>query len=150
MQEHADDARLSRELSTLRADVPIEKGWESLEVREPDRERLRGLYERLGFTRLLDALDADADSGSQANANPDSSPSSDRPSASVPIEILRDEASLGVLGRRLADSGQCAMHAVTSEGSAVSRRLIGLALASPDAPTTYLAISGDGLFPRWG
>lgn len=150
LQEHADDARLSRELSILRADVPIEKGWKMLEVREPDLERLRSLYKQHGFTRLLDALDADADSSSDANSKSEVASSSDRPTTSAPVEILRDDAALGALGRGLADSKQFAMHAVTGEGSAVSRRLFGLAVSRPETPTTYVAISGDGLFDREG
>jgi DNA polymerase-1 len=146
LQEHADDARLSRELSILRADVPMEKGWEALEVCEPDRQRLRDLYKKLGFTRLLDALDAEDDVGSDSDA----ASSSESSAARVPVEVLRDDAELGELGRRLTDSKRFALHAVTNEGSAVSRRMSGLAVASLEAPTVYLALCGDGLFDREG
>lgn len=142
LQHHADDARLSRELSVLRADVPLGRGWEALEVCEPDRERLRSLYKQLGFTRLLDALDADADS--------EAASSSEAPADRVPVEILRDDAELGALGRRLADAKRFVLHAVASEGSAVSRGMLGLAVASPEAPTVYLAIRGEGLFDAEG
>ena len=144
LQEHADDARLSRALSVLRADVPLDKGWEALEVSEPDRPRLRGLYEQLGFTRLLDALDADDDSNSDA-VRP-----AREPVARVPVEVLRDDAELAALGERLANANRIVLHAVASEGSAVSRRLIGLAVASQEAPTVYLTICGEGLLDREG
>jgi DNA polymerase-1 len=148
LQEHAEDARLSRELSILRADVPLDNGWEALEIREPDRERLRGLYRKLGFTRLLDALDAEADSGS--NSDSDATSPSETSVAGVLVEILRDDAELAALGRRLADSKTLALHAVASEGSAVSRRMSGLAVASPEMPTVYLAVRGEGLLDRDG
>jgi len=146
LQQHAADARLSRELSILRADLPIKKGWETLEVREPDGERLRSLYKRLGFTRLLDALDADADASSDSVA----ASSSAAPIANGPLEVLSDEAALDALGRRLAGAERIALHAVTTDGSAVSRRMSGLAVASPGAPTAYLAVCGEGLFDREG
>ena len=144
LQEHADDARLSRELSVLRADVPLGEGWEALEVREPDRDRLRSLYKQLGFTRLLDALDADGDSSSDAVTSPEAL------AVRVPVEVLRDDKELAALGRRLASVKRFVLHAVTSEGSAVSRRVLGLAVASPEAPTVYLAICGEGLLDREG
>jgi DNA polymerase-1 len=68
----------------------------------------------------------------------------------VPVEILRDDAELGALGRRLADARRFVLHAVASEGSAVSRGMLGLAVASPEAPTVYLAIRGEGLFDAEG
>jgi DNA polymerase-1 len=145
--EHADDARLSRELSVLRGDVPIEKGWASLEVCEPDRDRLRGLYKKLGFTRLLDALDAEVAVAPDSTA----APTSETPAtAREPVEVIRDDAELDAFGRRLTDSKRFALHAITNEGSAVSRRLSGMAVASPEAPTAYLALCGDGLFDREG
>ena len=55
--EHAEDARLSKRLSTLRTDVPLPLELADARRQEPDREKLRELYERLGFTRLLEALD---------------------------------------------------------------------------------------------
>jgi len=148
LQQHADDARLSRELSILRADVPLEKGWEALEVQVPDRERLRVLYRKLGFTRLLDVLDEEANSDS--NSESDAESSSEAPAARVPVEILRSDAGLAALGRRLADSKRFALHAVANAGSAVSRRMSGLAVASREAPTVYLAVRGDGLLDREG
>jgi DNA polymerase-1 len=146
--EHADDARLSRELSILRADVPLDDGWEGLGVREPDRERLRGLYKKLGFTRLLDGLDAGDDSGSSSEF--DTASSSQSPAAQVPVEILREDGELAALSRRLTDSKTFALHAVTNEGSAVSRRMSGLVVASPEMPTVYLAVRGEGLLDRQG
>ena len=46
---HADDARLSKQLSTLRSDVPLDLDWDGLAVAEPDREKLRELYSDSGL-----------------------------------------------------------------------------------------------------
>ena len=48
----ADEARLSRELSTLRSDVPLDGGWKALERAEPDVTALRALIEAFDQERL--------------------------------------------------------------------------------------------------
>ncbi len=149
--EHADDARLSRELSTLREDVPIEAGWAGLDRQEPDYERLRALYKKLGFTRLLDGLGpAEATVGEEAGAAVDAAPPT-APAVETEVEVIRDDAALGALAGRLASAACVGIHPVTSDGTAVSRRMIGLALTTNEGPAAaYLAIGGDGLLDREG
>ncbi len=142
LQNHADDALLSRELSVLRGDVPIEGGWPALEIVEPDRERLRSLYKELGFTRLLDGLETSAEPASESEAASKESPPRGE------VEILSDASALVELGRRLAGADRIALQLVTSPGSAVSRRLIGLAVSSAGASASYLPVKGEGLFDR--
>jgi DNA polymerase-1 len=54
---HADAAKLSRELVTIRRDVPVDLGVDDLEVRDRDEDRLRRLYTDLEFHSLLQRLD---------------------------------------------------------------------------------------------
>jgi len=138
LQEHADDARLSRELQTLRSDVPVEAEWSGLEFAPPDVEKLRELYQRLGFTRLLDGLDAKADAP----------PTTEKPREAV--EILREEDALASLGVRLAKAEHIALHMVASAGSAVSQRLKGIAIAADAEAPVFLALRGDGLLDQQG
>jgi DNA polymerase-1 len=58
LQTQADRARLSRRLATLRDDVPLDFDFAHLALPAPDAESLRALYRRLGFTRLLEELEA--------------------------------------------------------------------------------------------
>ena len=149
--EHADDARLSRELSTLRADVPIEAGWAGLERREPDTERLRELYRKFGFTRLLDVLETSDGAGSAGGEGAGSEALAGEAAApGVEVDVIRQDAALAALGERLASAARIAIHPVASEGTAVSRRMLGLALTTEDAPVAYLALEGDGLLDREG
>ncbi|HDK38200.1 MAG TPA: DNA polymerase I, partial [Thiolapillus brandeum] len=48
---------LSKELTTIKTDVPLDLRPEQLQPRPPDVERLRTLYERIEASRLLAALD---------------------------------------------------------------------------------------------
>ncbi len=56
LQEHKDDAVLSRELVRLCYEVPLDKTVEDLQIAEPDAERLRSLFQELEFNRLLNDL----------------------------------------------------------------------------------------------
>src|SRR5918997_1072636 len=62
LTEHADDARLSKQLATMVHDVPIELDLQAELTREPDRSRLRELFRefelRDPLRRLEEALDA--------------------------------------------------------------------------------------------
>ncbi len=48
---------LSKQLVTIRTDVPLDLGPDDLTLREADVERLRGLYQRYGFSAALRELD---------------------------------------------------------------------------------------------
>src|SRR6478672_4731962 len=50
--EHAENARLSKELVTIRDDLPVSLDLESLKVKEPNYPRLRALYSELEFHSL--------------------------------------------------------------------------------------------------
>ncbi len=55
---HEADARISRELVTLKADVPIEFDREQVRYGGANLEELRKLFVELEFTRLLDQINA--------------------------------------------------------------------------------------------
>lgn len=50
--EHAENARLSKELVTIREDLPVPFDLESLKVKQPDHHRLRDLFIELEFHSL--------------------------------------------------------------------------------------------------
>ncbi|MEO0558412.1 MAG: DNA polymerase I [Bacteroidota bacterium] len=53
MMNHADDARLSRQLVTILTDVELDLDWHTLRRTDPDMDALNALYDRVGFgTRL--------------------------------------------------------------------------------------------------
>jgi len=53
---HAEEARLSRQLATLRRDVPLPCNLEDLRYRPPDPGALRAVFTRLGFQKLVREL----------------------------------------------------------------------------------------------
>jgi DNA polymerase-1 len=59
LQEHADQARLSRQLTELKAEVPLAVDLEALHPGPPDRETLRRLFVELEFSKLTKELGFD-------------------------------------------------------------------------------------------
>lgn len=57
LQQYADAARLSRELVTIRRDVPIALDLDALRVRMPDVERLTQLFTELEFRSLIPRME---------------------------------------------------------------------------------------------
>jgi DNA polymerase-1 len=69
--EHADNARLSKELVTIRDDLPVPFDLESLRIKEPDHHRLRDLFIELEFHSLAkdSAVQAPAEQKPQQSVN---------------------------------------------------------------------------------
>ncbi|MGE4653212.1 MAG: DNA polymerase I [Myxococcota bacterium] len=87
-----DSARLSRELATLRADVPLDGDWPDWRRVEPDVEALRPLYQRLGFTRQLEALGGEG------------APGEEDASAAVEVERIEGIPALSELAEQMQQS----------------------------------------------
>ena len=151
--EQADEARLSKQLATLRNDVPLGAELDDLATRSPDRALQRELYRRLGFTRLLDALDAAAsaqsgESGESATSGEAgaASASSEAPAhAPVELAVLTDAGSVREFVGARDNEAPLSLFAVISEGSAVDARLVGLALATDGDRAGYVPAVGEGL-----
>lgn len=58
MEANREKAFLSRELATIVTDVPLDFNPEDYKVKNPDREALRKIFERLEFRSLLEKLSA--------------------------------------------------------------------------------------------
>ena len=67
--EHAEMARISRELVRLRLDVPVETGLEALELRPPDGPKLIGFLKAMEFSSLTRRV-AEATSTEAAEIEP--------------------------------------------------------------------------------
>ncbi|MBI5758051.1 MAG: DNA polymerase I [Planctomycetales bacterium] len=58
LKKFADQARLSRDLVTLRRDLPLTVDWDAARVGHHDRERLVRLFQQFGFRRFQDEVKA--------------------------------------------------------------------------------------------
>jgi 5'-3' exonuclease len=57
LQDGKEQAFLSRQLATVRVDVPIEVGLRDLRARKPDLEKVRTLFTELGFFNLIKLME---------------------------------------------------------------------------------------------
>src|SRR6185436_2095178 len=95
---NADNARLSRQLVTLKRDVPVELDLEQLRVRTPDSDTLAALFTELEFRTLIPKLDALAAVGTAPVAETGTAPLPVQPAARIPQlaepTIIDDPAGL--------------------------------------------------------
>ena len=56
LRKFADQARMSKELVTLRRDLPIEVEWEVATLKEPDHQRLFDLFTDFGFRKYASEM----------------------------------------------------------------------------------------------
>jgi DNA polymerase-1 len=134
--EQQDEARLSKELATLREDVELPCQLDDLVRQEADLDRLREIYHRLGFTRLIAALDQETGGGPGAGSGAVAG-------ADVDVEIVSSEVDLKRVVEGLATETELSLLAVAEPGSAVDANLIGLALATGDESAVYLALADE-------
>ncbi|MFP8874071.1 MAG: DNA polymerase I [Myxococcota bacterium] len=134
LEQHGEDARFSRELAVLRADVPLPLPVESLVFHEPDVAVLRALFQRLGFTRLLDSLGTPEEgSGSPAAAG----------GQSVEVEIAEDSGALERFAAAHPVEQPLAVVVVATGGSVADARPVGVALASHEDRALYVPLRAE-------
>ncbi len=136
---HADDARLSKRLATLRNDVPLPLELAALARVAPDRAALAQLYRRLEFTRLLEELQKEETSEPAA------------PPAPLAFSVVADAAALANAALALGKSERIAVVLVgdPEEGGLVPDPA-GLALAGDGAPAVYIPVRGTSLLAASG
>jgi DNA polymerase-1 len=137
---HEADARLSKRLSTLDAWLELPVSLADLARREPDRERLRELYRRLEFTRLLASLDAEPGA---APARAESAPRAGPAQGAPLVEVVSDPAGLAPLLEQVAKLPCVPLHPVLDEGGPPSAEPVGLAIALEASRAAYLAFSPE-------
>jgi hypothetical protein len=130
--QQAEQARLSKCLATLRTDVPLPLGLEAAARREPDLPRLRALFERLGFSRLLEGLAGEAEPG--------------LPGAGAP-EVRRIDApgDLDALVAELRALPGITLAGVFGDAPPMSSDPAGLAFALGPEQAAYVPLAGEGL-----
>ena len=123
-----DLARLSRELVTIRRDVPIELDLDALKVKPPDAERLSRLFAELEFRSLMDKLDRRPSAAPEATGAP----------APIAPVIVSDPAGLAELVEVCRGATLVALATEASSSHARRARLVGMSLAVGPGRSWYL------------
>jgi DNA polymerase-1 len=113
----ADAARLSRELSRLRTDLPVAVELRAMRPAPPDRAALGELFRELELKRLLEGVEGIP------------TPPSAAPAAAVATEVVRESAALDALCARLRGAPRLALGTVLDAEAPLVAGLAALVLA---------------------
>jgi DNA polymerase I len=127
---HAEDARQSRELASVRTDVPIAFDLEQFRYRGPVREAAFELFSSLGFRSLL----------------PEFAPSAD----SVPRDyrIIGSEDALASLAGELRRAGRFAFRIIAGDTSIMQAGIVGISFSVAPRQARYVPVAHAGLEPE--
>ena len=123
-----DSARLSRELVTVRRDVPVTLDLDALRVTPPDAPRLRRLLTELEFHELLQRLDLP---GAEV--------------AEVAHRLVTDVGQLPDLVAAWRSAEVVAVRTLFRGADPLSGELVGLALAGREGEAWYLPLRHGGV-----
>ena len=149
--QHADLARLSRELVTIRRDVPVALDLEVLRVRPPDVPRLTELFTELEFRSLIPKLASlqVAGAGAPAPAAPRApvvaavpAPATATPAALTAVTaeptIVDDPAALAAVVAECRGAPLVALDTETTSLDPMRAALVGMSLAGAPGRSWYL------------
>jgi DNA polymerase-1 len=126
---HRADALQSRELVTIRTDVPLEVDLQSLRYRGASRERCFELFSRLAFRTLVNEYAPDAQSVKKDYA------------------LVTSLAALDALIGELRTAGEFAFRVIPNEPLAMRAGIVGIAFSTRDREARYLPLGHQGSVP---
>ncbi|MEL1266282.1 DNA polymerase I [Pseudoxanthomonas putridarboris] len=148
---------LNRELVTIKTDVPLDGGPETLTLRERDTDALRELYARYGFNQALKELDGGAPTATVAEKEPGRARGTGRVATTGPEEPVTDaslsvageyetvtsQAQLDALVARLRQADEIAFDSETDSLDPMRANLVGLSFAVETGKAVYLPLAHD-------
>jgi DNA polymerase-1 len=138
---HADDARLSRRLVTLRADAPLPLPLAELRVRTPEPETLGAWLAAQGFRSVLQRLGIEP-----APQPPPAAATAEAPGAAPfgPYEAVTNLAALAEWITEAREKGIVAVDTETDSLAALTANLVGFSLATAPGRACYVPVRHQG------
>jgi DNA polymerase-1 len=131
LEEHADKARLSRQLTELEAQVPLTVDLDALHPGPPDRDALRRLFLELEFSKLTKDLGFETQ-------------------PQVTGFLVQGFEDLDRIVRAVREAGQMSLFFVTSEQHPVLAQVAGLGVAWRTGEAAYIPLEpGEPNRPVW-
>ncbi len=131
LMENAELARISRELVTLKDDVPVKQGFEAFELEEPDPKALLSFLEEQGFKSILARVKAELATAGHL-VDHDDEGEKDGP-AETPGEagyaLVQDEAALAAWIAAASKQGTVAVDTETTSLDSLRAELVGVSLS---------------------
>ncbi len=130
-----DQLPLSRELTTIKTDVPLDVHPQDLRVREPDVDKLRDIYRHIEARRLLATLDQAQDAGAAQDASPaPAAPQGD-------YRTVLDQATLDDWLGRLREAELFAFDTETTSLDYMQAEIVGVSFAVQAGEAAYVPLA---------
>jgi len=146
--EHADKARVSRELVTLKRDMDMEIPLEQLAVQDPDRDTLMGFLNDMTFRTLTNRVLAAMGEGETDSLRQDDKIEKIDPGIPVfdksKYECVQDIKRLKHWVARATEVGICAVDLETDSLDSAAANLVGVCLSVADNEACYIPLGHTG------
>jgi len=96
VEEHADDARMSKELATIYREVPLDTKWEDLAYPGYDGQALGDMFRKMEFKSLLEKMDLTSSAGQEEQEAIEAVAVLDREGLAALVKALPQVTSLHV------------------------------------------------------
>ena len=139
--EHAEMARVSRELVTLRRDAPLPMPLEALARKQPEPGALRAFFLENGFRSIAARLDGE--DGETRLAEEEAEPEEATPLPSS-YPLVTEASALADWAEKARERGVLALEPFRAAGAAEGAGLAGLALATAPGEACYVPLGHAG------
>jgi DNA polymerase I len=136
--DFAQQARISRALVELKADVAVPTPLDALALRQPDHEKLMAFLREQGFRQLLSRIQSRQPRSEAAPAETAPPPAPDKPVQHY--ELVQDEAALDRWIAASHTAGVIGFDTETTSLNAVAAELVGLSIAVAPGRACYIPV----------
>lgn len=157
IEEHVDEIKLSKVLTTIKTDVPLQYDFEQFKIEEPDKEALRQIFTELEFRSFLTKLDGPQKSSKSApvelslfgsESTEDKGNDSERlfsrlENLSYEYKLVDNETEAKELANFLLTNEIFSLDTETTSIEALNAKLVGLSFSTEDFRAWYVPVSRE-------
>lgn len=157
IEEHVDEIKLSKVLTTIKTDVPLQYDFEQFKIEEPDKEALRQIFTELEFRSFLTKLDGPQKSSKSApvelslfgsESTEDKGDDSERlfsrlENLSYEYKLVDNETEAKELADFLLTNDFFSLDTETTSIEALDAKLVGLSFSTEDFRAWYVPVSRE-------
>lgn len=157
IEEHVDEIKLSKVLTTIKTDVPLQYDFEQFKIEEPDKEALRQIFTELEFRSFLTKLDGPQKSSKSASvelslfgseSTEDKGNDSERlfsrlENLSYEYKLIENETEAKELADFLLTNEIFSLDTETTSIEALNAKLVGLSFSTEDFRAWYVPVSRE-------
>lgn len=157
IEEHVDEIKLSKVLTTIKTDVPLQYDFEQFKIEEPDKEALRQIFTELEFRSFLTKLNGPQKSSKSApvelslfgsESTEDKGDDSERlfsrlENLSYEYKLVDNETEAKKLADFLLTNKIFSLDTETTSIEALDAKLVGLSFSTEDFRAWYVPVSRE-------